>query len=420
MIEPTNLIEQMEERLTEDIFSLLKAVAELADARREALYLVGGAVRDLLLSRPVVDFDLVVEGDAPGLVLRFAETTGGRVSIYRRFGTAKLEWGHSSLDLVTARSETYERPGALPKVKAGSIRSDLFRRDFTINAMAIRLNATNFGQLVDPYGGRSDLESRLIRVLHNKSFIDDATRIFRAIRYEQRLGFRLEPETEELIRRDVAMISTVSGDRIRHELELILQEERPERILRRMDGLGVLAELHPSLVGDEWLIERFERARQSQPEAGSQLGLYLALIAYRLDQEENESLIQRLRIHGKEAKIMRDALQLKESLPALLEPNLLASGIYRLLGGLSPKALQAVSLVTNSPIVQQRLAYYLSALRYVKSSLDGKALMKMGVPSGPHLGEMLRALRNARLDGKVRTKEEEEALVHRWLAEMNE
>jgi len=420
LAEPNDLMQRIEESFPNDLWRLLETVAEIADARAEALYLVGGAVRDLLLGRPVVDLDLVVEGDAPQLALSFAESTGGQAFIHRRFGTAKLQWEHLNLDLVTARSETYERPGALPKVKAGSIQSDLFRRDFTINAMAIRLNTVDLGQLVDPYGGKNDLGNRLVRVLHDKSFIDDATRIFRAVRYEQRLGFRLEPETEMLLRRDVAMINTVSGDRLRHELELILQEECPERILRRMDELGVLRELHPSLAGDDWLTERFERARQAQPGSRPQLGLCLSLLIYRLTQEENESLIQRLNIRRQEARIIRDALRLKDSLPALAEPGLSASDIYRSLAGYSPKAIQAVALAADSPTIQQRLTYYLSALRYVKSALDGQALMEMGVPAGPRLGKVLQALHDARLDREVRTKEDEEALVRRWLAEINE
>ncbi len=420
LAEPVNLWRQMEESFPEDLWLLLKMVAEMAAARAESLYLVGGAVRDLLLHRPIIDVDLVVEGDAPQLALRFAESASGQALVHRRFATAKLQWKHLSVDLVTARSETYERPGALPRVKEGSIQSDLFRRDFTINAMAVALDTRDPGQLVDPYAGRNDLDNRLIRVLHDKSFVDDATRIFRALRYEQRLGFRLEPETEKLLRRDVAMTNTVSGDRLRHELELVLQEERPETILQRMDQLGVLPDLHPALAGDAWLSQRFELARKPQPDTRPQLGLYLSLLVYRLTEEENENLIQRLKLRAREARTMRDTLQLKACLPVLTGPDLPASRLYRLLQRYRPHAIQAVALATDSPTVPQRLAHYLSTLRYVKSALTGKSLIGMGVSPGPRLGEMLNTLQDARLDGEVRTKEDEEALVRRWLAGINE
>jgi len=336
------------------------------------------------------------------------------VVTHPRFGTAKFRRGDLSIDLVTARSETYPRPGALPEVEPGIIRDDLLRRDFSINAMAIHLSPDSLGELFDPHGGRIDLERGLIRVLHDRSFIDDATRMLRALRYEHRLDFRLEQDTDRLMRRDKSMLDTISGDRIRHELELIFKEERPERILHRAEVLGVLREIHPSLSGDGWLAEKFTQARQLA--TPSSLFLYLSLLIYRLSGEESESFIARLNIVGEAARNLRQVLRLKADLPALGAADLPPSGIYRVLKRYSAEAITACALACDSAAIRSRLELYLSDLRHVKLFLDGEDLKGMGVVPGPRLGRMLKALHEAKLDNRVNTREEEEALVRRWIA----
>ena len=280
-----NLALKMSRGMPGKLIAFLRIAGEEAHAQGQRLYLVGGAVRDLLLGRPNVDFDLVVEGDAPRLARQLAKKerldgenskVGERVTVHRQFGTAKFSRGGLNIDLITARSETYARPGALPTVQPGTIRDDLLRRDFSINAMAIDLSPASFGQLLDHHGGRSDLEQeRVVRILHERSFIDDATRILRALRYEQRLGLNLERNTERLLCEHKSMLDTISGDRIRHELELILKEDRPEQILKRAQALGVLQQLDPSLRGNGWLAQRFRQARR---EAMADPTLYLLLL----------------------------------------------------------------------------------------------------------------------------------------------
>ncbi len=410
-----NLASKMKQHLPAELIAFLRTAGEEAEAQGERLYLVGGAVRDLLLERPNLDFDLVVEGDAPRLAHRLAKTRGERVTIHRQFGTAKFRRGNLTIDLVTARSETYAKPGALPTVQPGTIWDDLLRRDFSINAMAIDLSPTNFGQLLDPHGGRSDLEKgQKIRILHERSFIDDATRMLRALRYEQRLAFKLEQNTERLLRQNKSMLDTISGDRIRHELELILTEDCPERILERAEKLGVLQELHSSLKGNGWLAGRFREARQLAPPDPA---LYLSLLAYRLTDEENEHLIARLNIAGGLGRNMRQVLRLKRDLPSLADTALAPSSTYRLLKHYVPEAITTCALACDSPITRSRLELYLSDLRYVKTSVDGEDLKRMGVAPDPRLGKMLEALQEAKLDGRVSTREEEEALVRQWLVE---
>jgi tRNA nucleotidyltransferase (CCA-adding enzyme) len=408
-----NLSSQLEKYLPPPVLALVKIAGREASELGQELYLVGGVVRDLFLNRTNFDFDLVAEGDAISLARKFARDSQAKLKIHSRFGTAKLDYPGFSLDLATARSETYSKPGALPTVKPGSLKDDLIRRDFSINAMALHLNPQRFGELIDLYHGKEDLERSLIRILHPKSFIDDATRILRAIRYEQRLGFKLEAETEKLLRRHVAMLHTISGDRIRHELELILKEDEPERALRRAEELGVLSQLHPLLKGNGWLSKMFAKARQIG-KLTSLSTIYLCLLIYNLTEKANEQFISRLNFSKSSSQAMRQTLQLKAQLHNLTNPKLKPSEIYQLIHGYSAPAIQVTALASESLIASQHLNLYLNKLRYVKPTLNGEDLKKMGIRTGPKIGEILNALREAKLNGELRTRKDEEKLVHNW------
>ena len=415
MSEVINLADRIKKQLPGELVRFMQLAGRAAQSRRQKLYLVGGVVRDLLLERANFDLDLVLEGDAVRLARELADVKQGKIMTYPHFGTAKLQWGNWSVDLATARSETYPKPCVLPRVKSASIKDDLFRRDFTINTMAIELNPSHYGQLLDLYGGRDDLAHKLVRVLHDKSFIDDATRIWRGLRYEQRLNFQLEPITLQLLKRDISYLDAVSGDRIRHELELILKEEYPEKVLHRADELVVLVRLHPSLKGDRWLAEKFKQARNlSSPDLPSG-GLYLALLTYRLNVEENEQLVSYLRLSKSVAQTLRDAISLKIGIESLAEPELPSSRIYSLLHSYSTPAVIANSLASDFPVARQHINLFLGKLRYIKPALSGEDLKKMGVTPGPSIKETLHLLLEARLDGKVTTRRDEVDLAKKWL-----
>jgi len=407
-----NLLSKIEAQLPPEVVGLLRTAGEMAQREGQRLYLVGGVVRDLLLGRPNLDLDLVVQGDAPRLARLLAKASGEKPVVHSQFGTGKFRHGSLSIDVATARSETYPRPGALPVVTPATIEDDLLRRDFTINAMAIDLGVASFGQLLDPCGGRSDLEQRLIRILHDGSFVDDATRILRALRYEQRLRFRLEERTEKLLCQHATMLDTISGDRIRHELELNLMEDHPERVLRRAVELGVLQAIHPSLRGNGWLAQRFQHARQLGPPDPA---LYLLLLVYHLGDDDLEEVALRLNVSGQVRRSMRQVQRLRQALDALTEPDLPRSGIHRLLKAYSPAAVTACALACDSPVTRSRLMLYLDELRHVKPCLDGDDLKRLGLQPGPPLGRMLQALLRAKLDGKVSSRKEEEALVRQRL-----
>jgi tRNA nucleotidyltransferase (CCA-adding enzyme) len=411
-----NLAKIIEKQLPAGLVNFMWVAGEIANSRGERIYLVGGVVRDLLLGQANLDLDLVVEGDAIELAQQLRKLNKGKITTHPRFNTAKLQWDNWSVDLATARSETYDKPGALPTVTPSSIDDDLSRRDFTINAMAIRLNPGYYGKLVDPHGGRNDLKDKRIRVLHEKSFTDDATRIWRALRYEQRLDFHLERRTLTLLKRDIPMLDTISADRIRYEIECILKEKYPEKVFRRAEELGVLATLHPALKGNGWLAEKFDQARKLCSPEPPEFDLYLALMAYPLTAEETEHLISHLRLPKSSAQTIGDTIAVKGKMRSLSTPGVSSSFIYHLLHGFSPSALVANSLATESAVASQNIHLFLNRLKDVQVSLSGDDLIQMGIAPGPQIKEILDLLHKARLDGKITTRHDEEELVRSWLA----
>ncbi len=288
------------------------------------VYLVGGQVRDLLLKRPVSDLDVVVEGDAPQLARALAMAGGGNVTEHAKFGTATWFLDGSAIDLISARSEVYEHPGALPTVTFSSIDDDLRRRDFTINAMAVRLDAGHFGELLDPLNGQDDLSHKLIRVLHLRSFLDDPTRMLRAVRYAARYDFAIVPGTLQLINEDSRQVlSSLSGERLRHEFDLIFGEENASQILARLKELDLIRPIHlqlstvnpqlptitepPSEWGDFKTAE-IHSLRQT-------LGWIIWLMS--LPDSDIESIAERLAFPGLLTKTARAAATLLADLPSL-------------------------------------------------------------------------------------------------------
>lgn len=395
-----------------ELLELLQDTSAEANKLGQRVYLVGGIVRDLLIGYPNFDLDLVTEGDAIELANRIARMSEAKLVIHPRFNTAKIKSGDFAIDIATARSETYASHGALPTVTPCPIEKDLFRRDFSINAMAISLTPEHYGELLDPYHGKDDLDAHLIRILHPGSFTDDATRILRAIRYEQRLGFNLEHETAQLLKRDISMLNTISGDRIRHELELIFREKYPEHVLKRLGELGALQRINRSLKGNGWLTGKFDDTRRSG-KPGELPALYFCLLAYPLDAEQVNQLMKRLNPPAKLTKVVKDTARLKLHLPRLNNPSLKPSEIYYFLQGYAPLAIKANIIAEDEPMIRQHLELFFSKLRYVKPCLNGGELQRLGIPAGTKLGEILEILHKARLDGEVTTKDDEEKLARR-------
>jgi tRNA nucleotidyltransferase (CCA-adding enzyme) len=380
---------------------------------------------------------MVIEGNAIALADRLAGALGGRVIAHKRFGTAKWipaeeAWAElggdgadmgdvpSSIDFAAARTEFYHYPTALPKVELSSIKQDLHRRDFTINTLAIRLDPDHWGELLDFYGGEPDLREGVIRVLHSLSFVDDPTRMLRAARLESRLSFRLDPRSEELIADALPMLKRVSGDRIRNELKQIFAEAEPERALCRLQELGVLSQIHSGLRCDKWLQGGFVSLRRDlEPETwnlkrADRNFLHLALLGYRLGEEELEMMVQGLKMTREEADDLRALHKLKEIMQQVGWTSR-PSSIYRLLEPYPARVLAAAWLATGSRRTRDRLLRYQTEWRVVTQEVAGDDLKAMGLKPGPLFGRLLDALRDARLDGKVSTREEEETLLEKLL-----
>jgi len=326
------------------------------------------------------------------------------------------------IDLVTARTEFYEHPTALPLVERSSIKQDLHRRDFTINTLAICLDPQRWGELLDFYGGKADLDAGVIRVLHSLSFIDDPTRILRAARFEARLGFRLDLQSESLIANALPMLDRITGGRIRHELDLIFREAQPESALQRLQALGALAHIHPELVSDVWLHERFTRLRQPENlalwniDAAHELDFYYwALFFYRLPVEAVEHLIKRLLIPRRISAGLRALPLLRQTLPKV-EMQDRPSQIVTLLEPLPDTLLPLAWLASDNPTIKAKLERYAREWRHVRCIMTGKDLKKLGLSPGPLYRQIFETLRAERLDGQIATREEEERRVKEILA----
>lgn len=365
----------------------------------------------MMLHRLSEDLDFVAEGDTEALATGVAEAVGSKAVLYPQFGTATVKCEGARLDLAMARKETYARPGSLPTVTVGTIEEDLDRRDFTINAMALGLVGRYEGRLLDPNGGLTDLTDGVVRILHPASFEDDATRIFRAIRYEQRLGFCLESNT--LLRLSDAlndgMLGTISADRLRNELKLILAEDAPVRTLLRAGELGVLLRLYAPLRQVEWL--------KAFDEEAEPLTL-IAALAFCMSNTEGQGFITRLNMPSEWAEVVTGMVQLSSALPKLEDSRLSPSRLFRTLEGCPMAAISALSRLTPSPIVRERLAHYSESQRFVQPHLRGDDILGLGVPQGPQVGEILRRIQDARLEGEVTTPEDERELVLRCLADL--
>jgi tRNA nucleotidyltransferase (CCA-adding enzyme) len=367
-------------------------------------YLVGGAVRDLLLRSESVDLDVAVEGDALAAAWELASRLDGRAVTHERFGTATVRTDDGFVvDLAGTRRERYPAPGALPEVEPAPLADDLARRDFTINAMAIGLSGSDLGQMHDPHGGEADLRAGVVRVLHPGSFVDDPTRLLRAVRYESRLGFRMDEQTERLAREAAAgeALGTVSGQRVRDELLDLLGEPSAPAALARLAELGIDRGLNPSFVADPDLAAS---AALGSAETGAdpRLAALAALVSRAPD--ELEGWVDSLNLgRGNRNAVMAAARQAPGLLPALrAEPP--PSAVHALLR-CEPAETLAVALALGAPAGP--VLRFLADLRDVRLEITGDDLMEEGVPRSPAIGRALDETLRRKLDGLVSGREDE-------------
>jgi tRNA nucleotidyltransferase (CCA-adding enzyme) len=411
------------EAMPRQAYELLQRASAMSEEQGWELYLVGGYVRDCFLKIPDYDIDIAVVGDAPALARKLAEESGAQAEIHEPFGTAVLTYEGNTfdLDIVTARSERYSHPGALPIIKPGTIADDMARRDFTVNAMAIRILPGDIGPLFDPHGGLDDMRAGLIRVLHDASFIDDPTRLFRAVKLAVRLGWRIDTHTLELILQAVrdGVLATVSMDRITHELLLIMEEPKAEDTLAELQKLGLLTNIHPTLrwpypAGRGIILNSGQLSREQRRDAA----LTVIAAEFAGAPEDAEELARWLRLPAPMVKLMHDVAELIGLWPRLGEEAQMPSVTYRLLHGIDPRALESaiqIDPLTQDTVPYERLRAYLDRLRHVKTELDGHYLRSTGVAPGAIYRKVLDGMLDAKLDGLLRNRADEEEFVRQIL-----
>lgn len=402
------------ERL-QGVFEAVSAVSEPYDG----VYLVGGTVRDILLGEPNFDVDVAVEGDAIQLAHSLADALDGRVRAHRKFGTAVVVYGDDErVDVVTARTEFYDAPAALPSVEHATIREDLFRRDFTINAMAVSLKGDDFGRLVDPFSGRRDLDAKTIRILHNLSFIDDPTRIFRAIRYESRYGFRMDDHTQRLARGTIEMglVGDLSSARLRDELIALLEEGDAGASMLRLAELGAGAAIHPHLSADEEAVHLLERLRALNEDYGTAVPawrLAFAVLARRMTPDEVYAWLERLKVQRRDGERIASAVTVA---PRLVE-RLRAGSVEPadVVAAADPYAPDA-PLFALALDARPELDDYFKRLRNVQLEVSGSDLAELGLGESPEVGEILAELRRRKLNGQLDGRESELAAARELIS----
>lgn len=406
----------MRKQLPQHIYQLLRRIGEIGDETGRSVFVVGGFVRDLLMKRPNLDVDIMVQGDGIEFAHALAERAEGKVKRHRQFGTAVVTLADGfKVDVATARTETYACPGALPSVEPGSIETDLKRRDFSINAMAVQLNEAFFGKLVDLYGGESDLRYGFVRVLHQNSFMDDPTRIFRAIRFEQRYGFSIEPDTE-LILQDAlkgGYLTKISRQRLRNEILLILKEEKPFPAVSRLAHFNLVKYIHPSISISDKLAELFHRVKEildwwnstSDDNGADTVLLNLMVLLDQLDKEDVEDVSKRLALSKKYTEALRIS---KTHLPDIFQRmdgvKIPPSEIYGMLKGLPLEVL--LSVMVRSPGACESISSYLTKLRKIRPLVNGNDLGELKYPAGPLYSQILDRTFAAQLDGQIGDKDQ--------------
>ena len=439
-----NLAATLEEALNPNQIKLIKTIAENAHEMKMHVYLVGGVVRDILLKSPILDLDFVVEGNAIELAQQLFTLHGGKVTSHRQFGTAKwfiedTSLFHSfdafersglpkSIDLISARTEFYKNPSALPTVKLSSIKLDLLRRDFTINTLAIRLDGKHYGKLYDYWGGLDDIQSGIIRVLHSLSFVDDPTRMLRAVRFEQRFGFQIENRTLELLQEAKPLLKQVSGDRIRHEIDQIFRERLAVDILNRLQELQLLQAIDPSFSFSKKTAILLQAALEKQveekwhlpPKIGNtptHLFVCYAILLSSQNKENMQRICQRIKLPGVVQKSIFQTRDLISTLPDLIHQK--NSVIYNALKNAPNHTLFAIQFFFHDkPKILQIIDQYLLEWSKMKPYTSGSDLRKIGIDPGPVYKLIFQQLMSAWVDGDVISQSEEEELLKSIVAKL--
>jgi tRNA nucleotidyltransferase (CCA-adding enzyme) len=418
----------MRKQLSPRSIEVLHDLGRTADQLELPVYAVGGFVRDLLLGHPNMDVDVTVDGDGILFAETFCTGHGCRVKSHHKFGTAVIVYPDGyKIDVASTRLEYYVSPGALPTVERSSLKMDLYRRDFTVNTLAIRLNNGYFGQLIDYFGAYRDLQDKVIRVLHNLSFVEDPTRVFRAIRFEQRLGFRIAKHTEDLIKNAVKMdfLEKLGGRRLLAELVQILKEKEPLRGIGRMASLGLFRFIHPALEYGKAMQETLEEVRYIVTwydllyleRHYQRWAVYFLAICEPLSDDEFWGTCTRLAVSERYKEQLVEMRRQGEELVTAMERRLGQQGrlenseVYFFLRGLSVEVLLYLMAKSRNQELKRLISLYFTKLQALRTAIGGEDLKALGIKPGPRYRELLDAVLNAKLNGLVASKEDEIELL---------
>lgn len=426
-----NVRRLMEERLDDETMKRLTGIGGLADTMGYHAYLVGGFVRDLLLRDENYDIDVVIEGDGIAFAEELAKHLNAKVRPHKEFATAKVIYRDGfKVDIATARLEYYKAPASLPVVEHSSLKLDLHRRDFTINTLAISLNKNTFGELIDFFGAQRDIKEKTIRILHSLSFVEDPTRVFRAIRFEQRFGFKIGKHSLDLIKNAVKLnfLARIRGKRVWVELVLILQEDGVEKILKRLQELDLLRFIFPSIVFNkdkerlfsqmQAIYKWYELLYQGRPV--DKVQYYLLGLVEHMDPGEVLEFCKKLEVTEKvRKKTVENTERLREVLARLMTgiPVMKKSKIYRILEPLSKEVMLFIMAKTRSEEIKKSISNYITYGDSFRPLTTGADLKKMGIQEGPVYKEILEKLKDAKVDMNLKTKEEESHFVDIYLME---
>lgn len=430
-----NLARRMQRSMPKKIMRLLRLIGDMAQEKHSAVFVVGGFVRDIIMGMKNFDIDIVMEDDAIEFSRRFSEKVKGSLVVHKKFGTATvvMPWSLTGserfkVDIATARKEKYKTPAALPDVEFSSLRDDLYRRDFTINAMAITINKNNFGQLIDFFEGRRHLQEKVISVLHKGSFIDDPTRIFRAVRFEQRFGFKIDRHTEKLIKTAIKidMFGKTEKQRIRDELILMLKEEDPVRIILRMRQLDELRFIHPKIKVKRDLISLFKSIDEvchwynDSPLRKRSLDrwiIYLMALFDTLGRRSVKDLCDKFAFRrGDKRRIISYKGHGENALDGLSKKRRLQpSVVYKKLHPLSYEVILLLLAKARQNATKEAIRNFLLRYNSIRIKTKGDDLEKLGFKPGPNLGKALNKILCAKIDGKIRIKKDELSFAQRLM-----
>ncbi|MBW2246812.1 MAG: CBS domain-containing protein [Deltaproteobacteria bacterium] len=415
-----NVLKFMKERLSPRILDMLQVIGEKAYQLGCNAYVVGGFVRDLFLYRTNEDLDIVIEGDGIAFAKKYAKFVNARIHSYEKFGTAVIIFPDGfKIDVASARMEYYKFPAALPTVEMSSIKLDLFRRDFTVNTLAIQLKPDKFGLLIDFFSAQKDIKEKSIRVLHNLSFVEDPTRVFRAIRFEQRFDFSIGKLTSGLIENAVKMnfFKRLSGRRVFAELRQILEEKNPIDAIKRLDEYDLLSVVHPSIEFNNQMISMFNSVKKVLSwhdllfleEPYMRWAVYFLALTRHCDKETADEICMRIELAPRYKTILckerfeadRSMLWMEKSLPTK------NSTIYKHLAVFRIELILYMMAATKHETVKRSISNYVTRLRYINTSVTGKDLKKMGLEPGPIYREILQAVLDAKLNGQLKTPNDE-------------